>query len=501
MNNLTVKSQNNMKSQATFIRIVTIIIALFTSHLMIAQTDYSKKMGMKFNDGAYRDMTKKPSNVVFRGVLPPAKNLQQYCPEVGDQGESATCVGWSSTYYLRTIMEAKTRKLTNPTSIAPFRFSPTYTYEQIKSPTDKDCSGGATIGDALFILKNKGAVLLSRLPFQCDVDVSKFDAEAAQYKIEGYATLFDPAETANAVKVLKIKEALAETENPVLIGMALPRSFFSATDSWQAAPAESPEVNMGGHAMAIVGYDDNKYGGSFLIINSWSTKWGNAGYTWAKYDDLARFTKYASQVYNTVNPTPAPTAVALKSEMTFKLTDGNADMPVSSIQERGLDVTNDNSTVEMITYKMTTPYNSGTRFKMSMNNSKQSYVYIVASDDVNRVTKLFPYQGDKSQNVSAIVMPGTSVMLPATDRSFTMDTIVGNDYFLVLVSEKELNLDDVTTKIKAATGSFKQRVFSALGSEFIAPANINYQPTQVSFDVKGNPKGTIVPMLVQITHK
>ena len=98
-------------------------------------------------------------------------------------------------------------------------------------------------------------------------------------------------------------------------------------------------------------------------------------------------------------------------------------------------------------------------------------------------------------------MPGTSVMLPATDRSFTMDTVVGNDYFLVLVSEKELNLDDVTTKIKASTGSFKQRVFSALGSEFIAPANINYQPTQVSFDVKGNPKGTIVPMLVQITHK
>lgn len=490
-----------MRNQTTFIRLVTIIIALFASHLMIAQKDYSKRMGMKINDGAYRAITKKPSNVVYRGVLPSAKNLQQYCPEVGYQEETSTCVGWSSTYYLRTIMEAKSRKLTNPASVAPYRFSPTYTYEQIKSATDKDCSGGATIPDALFILKNKGAVLMSSLPFQCDVNVSKFDAEAAQAKIENYATLFDPEETATAVKVLKIKEALAETENPVLIGMLIPRSFFSATDVWQAAPAETPEVNVGGHAMAIVGYDDNKYGGAFLIINSWSTKWGNGGYTWAKYDDLARFTKYAAQVYNGVNPTPPPAATALKSEMIFKLTDGNTDMPVSSIQERGLDVTNDNSTVEMITYKMTTPYNSGTRFKMSMNNSKQSYVYIVASDDVNRVTKLFPYQGDKTQNVSAIVMPSTAVLLPAADRSFTMDTVVGNDYFLVLVSEKELNLDDVATKIKAATGNFKQRVFSALGSEFIAPANIAYQPTQVSFEVKGNPKGTIVPMLVQISHK
>lgn len=490
-----------MNRQTTFTCLVTTIIVFFSSHLIIAQKDYSKRMGMKINDGAYREMTKKPSNIVYRGVLPSSKSLQQYCPEVGYQEETSTCVGWSSTYYLRTIIEAKSRKLTNPASIAPYRFSPTYTYEQIKSATDKDCSGGSTIPDALFILKNKGAVLMSSLPIQCDVNVSKFDAEAAQAKIENYATLFDPEETATTVKVLKIKEALAETENPVLIGMVVPRSFFSATDVWQAAPAESPEVNIGGHAVTIVGYDDNKYGGAFLIINSWSTKWGNGGYTWAKYDDLARFTKYAAQVYNGVNPTPPPAVTALKSEMIFKLTDANTDMPVSSIQERGLDVTNDNATVEMITYKMTIPYNSGTRFKMNMNNSKQSYVYIIASDDVNRVTKLFPYQGEKAQNVSAIVMPNTSVLLPAADRSFTMDTVVGNDYFLVLVSEKELNLDDVTTKIKAATGSFKQRVFSALGNEFIAPTNIDYQPTQVSFEVKGNPKGTIVPMLVQISHK
>lgn len=490
-----------MKSQAVFFRLVTLIIALMSSQLLLAQNNYTKKMGLKFDDTAFRAMMKKPSNIVFRGVLPPSINLQQYCPEVGDQGETGTCVAWSSTYYLRTILEAKKRKFTNTTSISPYRFSPTYTYEQIKESSDFDCTHGSSITDALDILKNKGAVLFSTLPFQCGVNVSRFDAEAAAYKIENYATLFDPAEIAIKLKVDKIKEALAETENPILIGMRLPRSFFSATDVWQAAPSESPEETIGGHAMAIVGYDDNKYGGAFLIINSWGTRWGNGGYIWAKYDDLARFTKYAAQVYNGVNPTPPPSAVALKSEMIFKLTDGNAEMPVSSMQERGLDVTNDNSTVEMITYRMTTPYNSGTRFKMSINNSKQSYVYIVASDEVNRVTKLFPYQGESSQNVSAIVMPNTAVLLPAADRSFTMDSVVGNDYFLVLVSEKELNLDEVAAKIKSAHGSFKQKVFSALGSEFISPANIAYQPSQVSFEVKGNPKGTIVPMLVQIMHK
>ena len=114
---------------------------------------------------------------------------------------------------------------------------------------------------------------------------------------------------------------------------------------------------------------------------------------------------------------------------------------------------------------------------------------------------MFPSQGDVAQNVSAIVPQNSSVLLPAADKSFTMDTQVGNDYFLVLISEKELNLEDITAKIKNGTGTFKQKVFSLLGSEFISPTNIQYQPNDVAFEVKGNPKGTIVPMLVQIVHK
>jgi hypothetical protein len=176
-------------------------------------------------------------------------------------------------------------------------------------------------------------------------------------------------------------------------------------------------------------------------------------------------------------------------------------MPVAIVPTyRGLDVTLDTQ-ADLVTYQMTSPYNSGTRFKMSINNTKQAYVYIIGSDEINRVTKLFPYQGETSQNVSAIVPQNSTVMLPAADRSFTMDTQVGTDYFLVLVSEKELNIEEVASRIKNAPGNFAQKVMAAVGNQVIAPASILYQPNQVAFEVKGNPSGSIVPMLVRIVHQ
>lgn len=47
----------------------------------------------------------------------------------------------------------------------------------------------------------------------------------------------------------------------------------------------------GGHAVTLVGYNDNKYGGAYKAINSWSTSWGDKGYFWLPYS-------VAQTVYN-----------------------------------------------------------------------------------------------------------------------------------------------------------------------------------------------------------
>ena len=472
---------------------------LLVANLALAQSK-SYKLGMKRDDARYRLAPRKAANIQFKGVLPSIYNLRDYMPSIGNQGGQGTCVGWSSAYYMRTIMEARKQGLrNNQTGVDALRFSPTYIYEKIKGRDDSDCQDGGTIADALDVMKKFGNVPLSRLPYpQCSANTSQYDSEAAAFRIEGYQTLFDVLQGATTEKILAIKTALADGENAVLIGMMIPRSFMQAGETWKASPGETPTDALGGHAIAIVGYDDEMNGGSFLIANSWGSGWGKNGFTWANAEDLIRFTPYAFQVNAAANPNPAPRETTMQSSMDFTLKTGAA-MPVYSIQEKGLDTKADNK-VEMVTYKMSQPYQSGTQFKMAVNNSKQAYIYVIGSDDVNRTTRLFPY-GGSSENISPIVPPKSTVLLPAVNRSFTMDNQAGNDYFLVLVSEKELDFEGVTTKIKAGSGTFKERVYTALGEQLIAPANIKYDPTKVSFEVTGNPKGNIVPLLVMIEHK
>jgi len=94
-----------------------------------------------------------------------------------------------------------------------------------------------------------------------------------------------------------IKQVLANGE-PVIVGMILGANFPGYT------PTSSEGVNNGvlyrmiglhgNHAMAVVGYDDNKSyydgtatrKGAFRLVNSWGAAWGDHGYVWISYDCL-----------------------------------------------------------------------------------------------------------------------------------------------------------------------------------------------------------------------
>ena len=70
---------------------------------------------------------------------------------------------------------------------------------------------------------------------------------------------------------------------PVVVAFNVPMSFLvktKVTGVWvdEGGPAQ------GGHAVCIMGYDDEKHGGSFRIQNSWSADWGEGGFFWLPYD-------------------------------------------------------------------------------------------------------------------------------------------------------------------------------------------------------------------------
>ena len=68
--------------------------------------------------------------------------------------------------------------------------------------------------------------------------------------------------------------------------MAIPPSFGESTsDLW--TPEDTDNIdNATGHAMVIIAYDDNKYGGAVQLMNSWGTDWGNEGYVWMAYEQV-----------------------------------------------------------------------------------------------------------------------------------------------------------------------------------------------------------------------
>lgn len=78
--------------------------------------------------------------------------------------------------------------------------------------------------------------------------------------------------------------------------------------SWHRAPANvtgiipfppEMELRLGGHAICVVGYNDNQ--GQFIFKNSWGTGWGNKGYGSLPYDYVKAYCLEAWGLRGTVS--------------------------------------------------------------------------------------------------------------------------------------------------------------------------------------------------------
>lgn len=267
--------------------------------------DESHRTGMLMDDEAYAELPEQATQLT-RGytALPQSHSLRQYCPTPKNQGNYGTCTSWAAAYAARTIAEAIKNGWTDRATIDREAFSPPFVYKQIKDAGDYNCQQGSYPGDALLVMKSKGVPKYSEFHPMCTDNIPAYIFSSAfNHRIDNYFRLF--SSTADAqVKISKTKMALSE-DCPVVIGMKCYQSFNSAKDLWNGVH----DTYLGGHALCVVGYDDNKYGGAFLIMNSWGTTWGNGGFTWVKYSDYATDTKYAFQLYvakSAPKPEPKP---------------------------------------------------------------------------------------------------------------------------------------------------------------------------------------------------
>jgi len=205
---------------------------------------------------------------------PTSIDLSANFPAVGDQGHQNSCVAWATAYALKTYHEKVEEgwALNTPGHL----FSPAYVYNQINRGQDQ----GSLINEALDLAVNQGIASLGTMPYS-DTDYltqpsGEARTEAGQFKADSWFRVNDTSQ---------IKASLANRK-PVVAGITVYNDLVNlqGSNSVYNTATGNPQ---GGHAVTIVGYDDNRYDGAFKLINSWGRSWGDNGYFWMPYSFAA----------------------------------------------------------------------------------------------------------------------------------------------------------------------------------------------------------------------
>jgi hypothetical protein len=283
--------------------------------------------GFDWSDESKEEFSSFPELEITRDITPVRYSLEKYLPPTLSQGKTGMCVAYSLSY-CRTILYAKNKNLSHEKDIVRNTFSPFFIYNMCMPSNNSNCMKGLDPLRSLHNLKKYGIAQLFNVeypnfyPFtenrlMCDGYPTSFEndlANASIYKIDGYEKV---------TTVVQIKESIAKG-NPIFFGFSpLPASWHTLweKDSWNPndmffcfhkeyeCDIRTNDVSglcknhkptnwnpEGGHAMTLIGYDNNKNGGSFLILNSWGSSWGKDGKVWVKYDDFFTYCPFAVSI-------------------------------------------------------------------------------------------------------------------------------------------------------------------------------------------------------------
>ena len=209
------------------------------------------------------------------GALPASKSWASTLPPIGDQGQQGSCVGWSSAYYVKTSWENRSDAGWNSTAAAG-QFSPAFVYNQINGGQD----GGSQPSDAMQLMVDKGAASLAAMPYS----QNDFRTQPSAQVLAAAASFknIDARFFGNTLDVGAIKQYLADT-GPLVFGIKVDDGLQQGVGDY----TQFVGPNLGGHAIACVGYDDNRSGGAFLFANSWGAGYRDQGFVWATYQATA----------------------------------------------------------------------------------------------------------------------------------------------------------------------------------------------------------------------
>ena len=463
-----------------------IFLFLFAAAAVFGQGEQRYQKGAVLDDQVYSMLPRKAtlSSSIYKG-MPDSFSLKQFAPLPGDQADYGTSVAWASAYAARTIAESVALYRTNPEETTRNVFSPAYVYRRTR-PDDPGCREGVRICLALNFMRDSGAVRMLEIEQSTDfpeVDLSHY-RESEKHSIAGYVTLISKEDRQRQTIVTRIvKKSLTEGK-PVIIGMNTPDSFFRAKGVWE--PRDNPDTIYSGHAMCVVGYDDNKNGGSFEIINSWGREWGNNGFIWITYKAFADFVKEAYELSEDL--AGFNNTVKFNGYARIEIPDRGSSKPVAlALSPEG--------------YYKTDVLSEGIHFYFILGVRESAYVYtfLVSQSSGNSSFQspvlIFPQTG-----VSPLLDYSESVInLPAENKAFALDDESGTEYLVTLYARQTLNIQAVMRSFNSSRGSIRERLSAAVGRNLLP--ELSFNEADASFSAQTDNAQAVAALIVAIEHK
>ena len=261
----------------SFVAILTFVFMFGCSNPLSTEKDYTKYI---LGAGESLDNVK---------VLAPEAEMQKYAaaytvpnvPYVEDQGAQGSCVGFgTSSAWSQHLGLTSTN-----------RVSPSWVYNQILV---NGCDGGSYVEYGLDLLKTKKAQSIAQMPYDDSICTPTNPAEGT------IASLTDWAQLTLTVDNLKYH---LDTYGALACRLTVKKDFYDFTGN--AVYDNGGGRVYGGHAMYVIGWDDNKMtdtgAGAFIIRNSWGPSWGIYGGDMYISYNLATTTTVGFGAYNIVD--------------------------------------------------------------------------------------------------------------------------------------------------------------------------------------------------------
>jgi hypothetical protein len=209
------------------------------------------------------------------GPLPASVDLREDWWKIGNQGSTGSCVGWASAdsllrwHFVKADRLAETEKLS-----VRFQWMAAKETDQFMTrPTTFIEPEGTSLKAALDVARKYGAVRDRDLPFATPRlykgEAKAFYLLASRFRIGAYVNL--------GSNQREWRTWLAN-EGPILTRLDCDDTWMDAKSTQGVLAEYQPETASGGHAVALVGYDQD----SFIVRNSWGTaEWGDKGFGYA----------------------------------------------------------------------------------------------------------------------------------------------------------------------------------------------------------------------------